>query len=429
VALGTGIVFGLSPALHATGLDVASVLKNEGGGTTSRSRLQRVFIVAQIVLTQPLLVGVAMVIGVTMGELGSTVENPLTSRIVKAEFSSIGGAGTREQKRARVADVMKRVAEIPGVEAIVPQSRGFDVVDIRVHTTDRGAGRRAEESVRMPIEGTPPGYFAFQKIRMVRGRELLASDTLGTDMALVIDTELARAFWGAADPIGRRVQMTSVEADATGLTTGIVVGVFDTTGVPLRGEGRVYTASGARWSRDEYLVRTRGPGSALIPEIRRLARASIPDIPIYSDGLATLEQLNRDQRNVVMQVSGVATGGGLLALLLASIGLYGVVALAVRQRHREIGVRVALGARPGQVIATFFLSGIRLSALGVVLGLPLSTVAINFIRSPFTGLLPVNLPLAGLAIAAAVIGVAALASYVPARRAARVDPLAAIRVD
>jgi ABC-type antimicrobial peptide transport system permease subunit len=130
-----------------------------------------------------------------------------------------------------------------------------------------------------------------------------------------------------------------------------------------------------------------------------------------------------------MQVSGVATGGGLLALLLASIGLYGVVALAVRQRHREIGVRVALGARPGQVIATFFLSGIRLSALGVVLGLPLSTVAINFIRSTFTGLLPVNLPLAGLAIAAAVIGVAALASYVPARRAARVDPLAAIRVD
>jgi predicted permease len=429
IALGTGIVFGLSPALHATGLDVASVLKNEGAGTTSRSRLQRVFIVAQIVLTQPLLVGIAMVIGVTMSELGPRVENPLNSHIVKAEFSSLGGAGTRDQKRARVAEVMKRIAEIPGVEAIVPQSRGFDVVDIRVHSSDRGAGRRAEEAVRMPIEGTPPGYFAFQNISMVRGRELIASDTLGTDMALIIDTKLARDFWGAVDPIGRRVQMASVDGKRTGLTTGIVVGVFDTTGAPLRGEGRVYTASGARWSRDAYLVRTRGPGSALIPEIRRLARASIPDIPIYSDGLATLEQLNREQRNVVMQVSGMATGGGMLALLLASIGLYGVVALAVRQRHREIGVRVALGARPGQVIATFFLSGVRLSALGVALGLPLSAVALNLIRSNFTGLLPVNLPLAGVAIAVAVIGVAALASYVPARRAARVDPLAAIRVD
>ena len=429
VAVATGIVFGLSPALHATGLDVASVLKNEGGGTTSRSRLQRVFIVAQIVLTQPLLVGIALVIGVTLKELGPRVENPLLGHIVKSQFSALGGSGTQEQKRARVAEVMKRVAELPGVEAIVPQSRGFDVVDIRVHASDRGSGPRAEEAVRMPIEGTAPGYFAFQNISMVRGRELLASDTLGTDMALVIDTDLARDFWGAADPIGRRVQMTSVEGDRTGLTTGIVVGVFDTTGVPLGGEGRVYTASGARWSRDTYLVRSRGPGSALVPEIRRLARALIPDIPIYSDGLATLEQLNREQRDVLMQVSGIATGGGMLALLLASIGLYGVVALAVRQRHREIGVRVALGARPRQVIAAFFMSGVRLSALGVLLGLPLSTFAINRLRSNFPGTLPVNLPVAGLAIAVAVIAVAALASYVPARRAARVDPLAAIRID
>ena len=430
VALGTGIVFGLSPALHATGLDVASVLKNEGGGTTSRSRLQRMFIVAQIVLTQPLLVGVAMVIGVTIEEMGPRIENPLTSRIVKAEFSSLGGAGTREQKRARIAEVMKQVAEIPGVEAIVPQSRGFDVVDVRVHASDRGGGRRAEEAVRMPIDGTPPGYFAFQNIPMIRGRELLASDTLGGDMPLVIDSELAASFWGSVDPIGRRVQLTSVQGGNAGLTTGIVVGVFDTAAAPIRGEGRIYTASGARWSRDTYLIRTRGPGAAIIPQIRRLARASIPDIPIYSDGLATLEQGNQAERTQMLQVSGIATGGGMLALLLASIGLYGVVGLAVRQRHREIGVRVALGARPGQVIATFFFSGVRLGALGVLLGLPLSTVALYLIASNFAGNnLPVNLPLAGLAIAVAVIGEAAFASYVPARRAARVDPLAAIRVD
>jgi hypothetical protein len=370
-----------------------------------------------------------MVIGVVMSELGPSEVNPLTSHIVKAEFSSLGGAGAQEQKRARIADVMKRVAEIPGVEAIVPQSRGFDLVDVRVGARDRGPGSRAEEAIRMPIEGAAPGYFAFQKISMVRGREFVASDTLGADMALVIDTELARDFWGAVDPIGRRVQLTSVEAKNTGLTTGLVVGVFDTTGVPLRSEGRIYTASGAHWSRDAYLIRTRGPGAAIIPEIRRLALASIPDVPIYSDGLATIEQLDREQRDTLMQVSGLAIGGGTLALLLASIGLYGVVGLAVRQRHREIGVRVALGARPRQVIAAFFMSGVRLSALGVLLGLPLSTFAIDKIRSNFPGTLPVNLPVAGLAIAVAVIGVAALASYVPARRAARVDPLTAIRVD
>ncbi|HEX6790272.1 MAG TPA: FtsX-like permease family protein, partial [Candidatus Krumholzibacteria bacterium] len=249
-------------------------------------------------------------------------------------------------------------------------------------------------------------------------------------MPLVIDSELAASFWGSGDPIGRRVQLTSVQGGNSGLTTGMVVGVFDTAAAPIRGEGRIYTASGARWSRDTYLIRTRGPGAAIIPQIRRLARASIPDIPIYSDGLATLEQGNQAERTQMLQVSGIATGGGMLALLLASIGLYGVVGLAVRQRHREIGVRVALGARPGQVIATFFFSGVRLGALGVLLGLPLSTVALYLIASNFAGNnLPVNLPLAGLAIAVAVIGVAAFASYVPARRAARVDPLAAIRVD
>ena len=219
-----------------------------------------------------------MVIGVTMSELGPRVENSLTSHIVKAEFSSLGGAGAQEQKRARVAEVINQIAAIPGVEAIVPQSRGFDVVDVRVHSSDRGGGNRAEEAIRMPIEGTPPGFFAFQDIRMVRGRELMASDTLGIDMPLVIDTDLARNFWGVVDPIGRRVQLTSVQGERTGLTTGIVVGVFDTTGAPLRGDARIYTAAGARGSRDEYLIRTRGPGAAIRAR-ERVAWVAAPRAP------------------------------------------------------------------------------------------------------------------------------------------------------
>jgi ABC-type antimicrobial peptide transport system permease subunit len=114
---------------------------------------------------------------------------------------------------------------------------------------------------------------------------------------------------------------------------------------------------------------------------------------------------------------------------LASIGLYGVVALAVGQRHREIGIRVALGARPRQVIAMFFASGVRLSMLGVILGLPLSVIALYVIASSFADYVPLNMPLVGLAIAAVVIGVASLASWIPARKAAVVDPLVAMRVD
>ena len=428
IALGTGIIFGLSPALHATRLDVASALKDAGGGTTSRSRLQRFFIVAQIVLTQPLLVAIAMVVGAIMDEMGERTENRLTQNIVRVQFGTYGGVGSREQKLARIADVMQRVSEIPGVETVIPQARGFDVANVRVQTADRGAGPRAHETVRAHIDGAAPGYFAFQDIRMIRGRDLVASDTAAREMAIVIDSDLARSFWGAVDPIGRRLQMTSMR-DKNDPRTGVVVGVFDTTGVPLRGADRIYTATGAQWSKDTYLVRTRVPGTAVLPAIRQMTRTTIPDIPIYGNGLATLAQLDAIERNEVLQLSAGAAGAGLLALVLASIGLYGVVALAVRQRHREIGVRVALGARPRQVIRLFFMSGVRLSALGVILGLPLSVVALYMIASSLADYVPLNTPLVGGAIAVVVVGVAALASWIPARRAARVDPLVAIRSD
>src|SRR5215208_6598192 len=210
IALGTGIVFGLSPALHATKLDVSSALKDSGGGT-SRTRLQKTFIVAQIVLTQPLLVGIAMVVGIVMSELGGGVVNPLADKIVRVEFGTYGGAGTRDEKFARIADVMQKVAALPGVEAVVPQAAAFDIGDFRVHPDDRGAGPRAQETVRTQIEGTAPGYFAFQSVRMLRGREFVATDTAGGNMPVVISLDLARGFWGAADPIGRRMQVTLPE--------------------------------------------------------------------------------------------------------------------------------------------------------------------------------------------------------------------------
>ncbi|HUQ79492.1 MAG TPA: ABC transporter permease [Gemmatimonadaceae bacterium] len=439
-ALGTGIVFGLSPALHATRLDVSSALKDTGGGGTSRSRLQRTFIVAQIVLTQPLLVGIAMVVGIVFSEVGGGAENPLADKIVRVEFGTWGGAGTRDEKFARIADVMQKVAALPGVEAVVPQAAAFDIGDFRVHPEDRGAGPRAQETVRTQIEGTPPGYFAFQSARMLRGREFVATDTAGGNMPVVISLDLARGFWGAADPIGRRMQLTLpemviVEGNETSKRvqqpprTAVVVGVFDTTTAPLRRAGRVYTADGSRWQKATYLVRTRGQGTGVIPDIRRIARAGIPDIPIYRNGLATLEQLARSERSEMMQVSVGAAGGGLLALLLTSIGLYGVVALAVRQRHREIGIRVSLGARPRQVVGMFFMSGIRLSILGVVLGLPFSVFALYTLATKFATTVPLDMPLVGLAVALAVVGVAAFASWLPARRAAGVDPLVAMRTE
>jgi ABC-type antimicrobial peptide transport system permease subunit len=227
------------------------------------------------------------------------------------------------------------------------------------------------------------------------------------------------------DPIGKRLDVTTKRLGAS--VTAVVVGVFDSTHAPTGGAGRVYTAQGSHWRKDVYLIRTRGPGTAFIPVVRQMARATIPDVPIYR--IATLEQIARQERNDVMLLSATASGAGLLALLLASIGIYGVVALAVRQRHREIGIRVALGARPRQVIAMFFTSGLRLSVVGIALGLPLSVVALYLLASNLGGTLPINMPLVGVAIALIVVAVASLATWIPARRAAGVDPLVAIRIE
>ena len=436
IALGTGIVFGLSPALHATRLDVATTLKSSGGGT-ARTRLQRAFIIAQIALTQPLLVGIALVIAIVTSEVNSVQsDDPLTKRVIRVQLAiASGGVGTRDAKETRVARLMDRVAALPGVEAVVPQSAAFDIADFRALPADRGTGTRAEETVRAHVEGAPPGYFAFQHIPMLRGRDLTADDTASKEMAVVIATDLARGFWGSADPVGKRLQvsMLSSRERERSPTPAVVVGVFDTTQAPLRGMGRVYTATGARWPRDTYLVQTRGPGEALLPDVRRLARTMVPDIPVFQRGIVTLEQLARMERVEIMQISGSAAAGGAIALLLASIGLYGIVALAVRQRHREIGIRVALGARPTQVTRMFFANGVRVSILGVVLGVPLSVFAAQALASSVADMrgfpLSRTMMVAGAGVAAVVVVVAAIASWFPARRASRVDPLVAIRAE
>jgi predicted permease len=436
VALGTGIVFGLSPALHATRLDVASALKAAGGGT-AKTRLQRVFIVAQIALTQPLLVGIAMVNKVVMSEIGSVYarDDALAPRIIRVQFGMEGGSGSRQAKLARVARLMDRVAVVPGVEGVVPELAVLDpgVRAFRVHPNDRGRGPRAEETVRAMVNGTPPGYFAFHGVPMLRGREFVASDTASRELGLVIDATLARDLWGTADPIGRRLEMTSRRGEQTPRMAVVIGVVSDTSREGLREVPYVYTADSAQWGKSTYLIRTRGAGSALVPDLRRLAQEIVPDLPIYRNGLATLEDLARMQRRDVLQISAGMAGGAALALLLASVGLYGVVALAVRQRHREIGIRVALGARPRQVIMTFFTSGLQLSVLGVALGLPLSITALFILVSsiasePLTAFAR-TLLVAGVAIVVVVMGVASLASWVPARRAAWVDPLESMRAE
>jgi ABC-type antimicrobial peptide transport system permease subunit len=218
-----------------------------------------------------------------------------------------------------------------------------------------------------------------------------------------------------------------------------VIGVYDATrrmpgvtwnGGAARGDPlkRVYTARGKQWRHDRALVRTRGPAAPFLPELQRFVRAQAPSLPVTS--MLTLAQVDEQEYLVTLRVSALAGAGGALALLLASLGLYGVVSLAVRQRTREIGIRIAVGAHPMQVARMFLESGVRVSLVALALGLPLSIAALKIGLSQGLVIAPqVNPYLIGVVIALVLLAVASAATWVPARRAALVDPARTLRVE
>ena len=197
---------------------------------------------------------------------------------------------------------------------------------------------------------------------------------------------------------------------------------------PRPGVATVYTANGRRWRRDALLIRTRGAAAPILPELRRLMRAEAPGLPVSA--METLAHADGAERNATLKVAAGVGGAAALALLLASLGLYGVVSLAVRQRTREIGIRIAIGAEPARVARMFLASGMRVAAIALALGLPVSLAALYaFVSRGLVALPGVDLWAIGLSIAAILLLVASAATWLPARRAARVDPAATLRVE
>ena len=258
----------------------------------------------------------------------------------------------------------------------------------------------------------------------------------------MIGSDLAREIFGDANPIGETVVSTlrswsSRELELDGAPPGrppteasmVVVGVFDATRATTRGSGSaVYTANGKRWRRDVLLIRTRGPAAAWVPSLHSLIRDAAPGLPLTR--LQTLAEIDRERRREPRQVVGAAAAAGALALLVASIGLFAVVSLAVGQRTREIGIRIALGAKPLSVARSFFRSGLRLSAIGLLIGLPISLAALRLaMPGPMVLAGELDLPVLGVGIALVVLLVTGAATWLPARRAATVDPSLALRAE
>jgi predicted permease len=427
-ALGTGVLFGLSPALHATRDGVAGALRDSGTGATRRSRLQRSFVIAQIVFSQPLLVLLAVLLWATVGEQ-DPAPSAVSENVVSARFRFPARLENPSQSRQAVDSLVPRLTLLPGVLAVVPDASAFAIRNITPVDGTNARDHAPADPVRVNVEGTPPGYFALLDVPIVLGRDVSLADSIGNDLRIVIGSDLARRLWGDANPIGRKLASVDFEDGARDSIAMLVVGVFDANKPTTRGRGmRVFTANGKQWRSYSLLIRTRGRAQAFIPQLRNALQAAAPALPVSR--LETLATVSARDRRVAMQVIGAAAGAGGLALLLASLGLYGVISLAVSQRKREIGIRIAVGAMPSRVVRMFLASGVRLSAVALLLGLPVSLVALRVALSQGIVLAPdMNLWLVGSAIAAVLLVVASAATWLPARRAAQVDPATALRVE
>ncbi|MGH7553919.1 MAG: FtsX-like permease family protein, partial [Longimicrobiales bacterium] len=430
LSIATGMLFGVSPALHATRVAVADVLKDSAIAVASaRSRLQSGLVIAQIAMTQPILLLQGSLILEMLSDLQRLPASAFEDRIMQVSFNTNPRYGPIDQDREDVLRrLQERIAALPDVEAVVPEQNRIDYVEVSVHPTDRIVGLENLDVFGIRTRTALPGFFSLMGFPLVRGREFTPADR-EDDTALVIGNGLARRLWGSADPIGRR--LVHGPASQHNATAFVVVGVVDETRAGLSGDGQmlafVPTLRTTGNTTASILVRTRGLAQPMIPLIRSVALAEAPTLPVTR--VTTLAAIEAGQRTRIARLSGGAVASGFVALLLCAIGLYAVVAFAVGQRTREIGIRTALGADRRQVVSMFFFRGLRLSLVGLLIGLTLSLAVVRLIALSDGDSPPAGVTLLAIVVACVVVGVASIATWVPACRAASIDPLGALRAE
>jgi putative ABC transport system permease protein len=270
-----------------------------------------------------------------------------------------------------------------------------------------------------------PGYFATLGIPLVAGRDFTPEDRSGAPAVAVVNETLARRFWPGQSPLGRRFAPADRPGEGFEIVGVARDGKYLSLTEPARPFAYFALAQGAHLNENILLVRG-SRGEALSGAVRAAARSLDPTMPLFQ--AETLEEALRRTTAGRRQGTLLLAGFGALALLLAAVGLYGVVAFAVGERRREIGIRMALGAARRDIVSLFVGRGARLAALGVAIGLVLASAITRLLSSMLFGVTPLDVTTLA-AVSALLAAVALAASALPARRAARIDPASVLRND
>jgi predicted permease len=384
-------------------------------------------VVAEIGLSLVLLVGAGLLLrsfaNLTGQPLGFEPERLLTCRV-----SLPAVRYDADEKVSRFFDAaLEGVGSLPGVAGVAVVSalpiEGGSNGDFTVEGIDWPEGHSPLAEIRV----VDPGYFGLMGIPLRRGRLLQDTDTRGSRGVVVVDQELARQVFGAADPVGRLLSRGDGSADDPRFEIVGVVGDVQHWSLGREKRPALYFSHRQQGERSQaMLVRAHGDPLSLATAVRRAVLALDPDLPIAR--VRTMEQVIGEDLAERRLGLGLLASFALLALLLAALGIYGVVSYAVAQRTREMGVRMAFGAGRRDILALVLAHGLRLSLAGVAVGLPAALASTHLLRSQLfevSALDPATLLAVPLLLTAATL----LACYLPARKAAGVDPLVALRYD
>jgi putative ABC transport system permease protein len=428
-ALLTVLLFGLLPAIHLARTDLQPSLRegSAGAGTGSgRQRFRGALVISELALALVLLAGAGLLLRSFTGLLRV---NPGfdAEKILSLQVFIWSSYPKPEQRAAFVRDALARFEALPGVEAAaatttLPFFPSSQTTMLGVTVEGQPAPPAGQERTALNSVATP-GYFRTMGMPLVRGRTFTEGDTLDAPRVVVINETLARQFFGGDDPVGRRITVQlrqPLSAEVVGVVADVKHARLDEPSKPE------FWRANAQIPMGSVIFAIRGQNPASLVQSAKAALWEVDKVPIYY--LSTLDELlgrSLEQRRFTMLLLG---SFAVLAMTLAAVGIYGVISYSTAQRTHEIGVRMALGAQPRDILRMVLRQGMRMAGAGIALGVALALVLTRLLSTMLFDVRASDpLTLGGVTVLLA--AVALLACWLPARRATRVDPLHALRYE
>ena len=424
-ALVAVLLFGLLPALRVSRVDPAETLKAGSAGGIPRGRVRGVLVGGQMMLALMLLAAAGLLTRSFSRVMTGSIRDAAHLAQVRLRPRLVGF--TPERAHPYLVRALKAIRDVPGVvEAVPVRGSVSSQITGTVAIALPGTAPNADGTFpRVDYLDIGPGYFAALGVPVLAGREFTERDTPASAPVAMVNATLAQRLWSTGNVVGRTVVLEGKALQ--------VVGVVEDYRTHRFGQAPPATAYVAFWQNSiepqidaRVAIRVEGDPRELFAPIRRALAAVDASVPVTE--MITIDAQRRATFTEVRLGGTVLLVSATLALFLSAVGLYGVVSFVVARRAKEVGIRLAIGARPGEVVALFVRQGLRPMWIGAALGLALSVALAPLLSRWLFGIAPVDVPTIAGAVAAVVV-VALVATYVPASRAARADPASVFRID